>query len=123
MIRPTLIYALLAAGALIFAWPFLWMVSTSAKLERELFAEHAHILPQSPQARLQSPYNDNRAFADVIGPRLEEALTIIENQLKSMPLDPHIATRATARGIYARLLTTIPGETWEKPVDELHADI
>jgi ABC-type glycerol-3-phosphate transport system permease component len=123
MIRRVLIYALLAAGSIIFAWPFIWMVSTSAKLERELFAEHAHIMPQSPQARLQSPYIDDRTFADVRGPRLEEALAIIETQLKSMELDPTAAMKETARGIYARLLTTIPGEAWEKPAGELSREI
>ena len=123
MIRRLLIYALLLTGSIIFAWPFLWMVSTSAKLERELFAEHVHILPQSPGARLQSPYIDNRAFADVRGPRLQEALTIIETQLKSRELDPSVAIKETARGIYARLLTTIPGEAWQKPADGLSRDI
>ena len=123
MIRRLLIYALLLTGSVVFAWPFVWMVSTSAKLERELFAEHAHILPQSPQARLQSPYIDNRTFADVRGPRLEEKLAIIETQLKSMELDPPVAIKETARGIYARLLTTIPGEAWGKPAGELSRDI
>jgi ABC-type glycerol-3-phosphate transport system permease component len=121
--RALLIYAALLLGSAVFAWPFIWMVSTSAKLERELFAEHAHILPQSPQARLQSPYLDNRTFADTTGPRLEEALNIIENQLKSMELDRTIAIKETARGIYARLLTTVPGEAWEKPTNELSTDI
>jgi ABC-type glycerol-3-phosphate transport system permease component len=123
MIRRVAIYLLLASGTVIFAWPFIWMVSTSAKLERELFAEHAHILPQSPQARLQSPYLDNRAFADVTGPRLEEALAIIETQVKSMEPDRDIAIKQTARGIYARLLSTIPGEAWEKPTADLSTDI
>jgi ABC-type glycerol-3-phosphate transport system permease component len=37
MTRRGLIYAALFVGAVIFAWPFFWMASTSAKLDRELF--------------------------------------------------------------------------------------
>ena len=31
------IYFLLSLGTIVFAWPFLWMAATTAKLDRELF--------------------------------------------------------------------------------------
>lgn len=123
------IYVALFSGAFIFAWPFVWMASTSAKLERELFREHPHILPQSPKPRLQSPYIDNRLFADVSGPRMNETLPMIEAQLAAAnydwpaDVDRNIAIKETARGIYARLLTTIPREHWDKSTEELRGEI
>ena len=128
-VRRFLIYIVLLAGSLLFAWPFIWMISTSAKLERELFSERPHILPQAPSPRLRSPYIDHRFFADVSGTRLDDALPMIETHLASMnynwppDIDRNIAIRETARGIYARLLTTIPREHWDKSTEELRAQI
>ena len=124
-----LVYVALIGGTIIFAWPFIWMAATSAKLERELFAEHAHVFPQSPRPQSKSPYIDNRLFADVRGPRMEEALAMIEAQLRSTsyvwPDDVDLTEmqRETARGVYARLLTTLPGEAWNKSSEELRGDI
>jgi multiple sugar transport system permease protein len=129
MIRRILIYAALLAGALVFAWPFVWMASTSVKLERELFRERPHILPQAPRPRLQSPYIDNRLFTDVSGPRMDKALPMIEAQLTSTnyhwpaDVDRNIAIKETARGIYARLLTTIPREHWDISTEERRGEI
>lgn len=123
------IYCALFSGALIFAWPFVWMASTSAKLERELFRERPHIFPQAPRPRLQSPYIDNRLFADVSGPRMDKALPMIEAQLRSTnydwpaDVDRNMAIKETARGIYARLLTTIPREHWDISTEELRGEI
>lgn len=122
-IRTVFIYALLLIGSLIFAWPFIWMAATSAKLERELFSGDSRILPQSPQARLQSPYIDGRGLADLSGPRLKETLAIIETQLNSAPNTGTIATREIARGIYRQLFATLSPEDWNKSGEEFHAII
>jgi multiple sugar transport system permease protein len=124
-----LVYIALISGTIIFTWPFIWMAATSAKLERELFAEHAHVFPQSPRPQSKSPYIDNRLFADVNGPRIKEAMAMIESQLRSTsyvwPNDVDLAEirKETARGVYAQLLTTLPAETWNKPSEELRGDI
>src|SRR5215213_72209 len=81
--RSIFIYASLALGALIFAWPFLWMAATSAKLDREMFGGTA-LLPERPLPRTQSPYVDDRLFARVTGPRLDEALPIIEERIAAL---------------------------------------
>lgn len=119
MIRRVIIYTLLILGSVVFAWPFIWMASTSAKLERELFTDRVRLLPQTPRPRLKSPYVDEQTFADVNGPRRDEALGIIETHLAARnyawPDDiPHSELiRQTARGIYQQLLSIIPHEYWE----------
>lgn len=123
MIRRILIYSALAAGALIFAWPFLLMATTAAKLDRELFEERAPILPEQPTPRARSPYVDERQFQKLSGPRMSEALPLIERQLRAMPiawptdLDRQTLVTQTARGVYSRLLSIVPRERWESSGD------
>ena len=127
--RPLLIYLLLLGGSLVFVWPFLWMAATSAKLDRELFGEAMSLWPQRPIPRLQSPYIDDRLFDNLKGPHLAEAVAMIEKDLASSDyswpndVDRPDLLRQTARGIYARLLTVLPGEFWELPAGELHTKI
>ncbi|MEO8045076.1 MAG: carbohydrate ABC transporter permease [Spartobacteria bacterium] len=127
--RSLFIYGLLLGGSLLFVWPFLWMGATSAKLDRELFGEAMSLWPQRPIPRLQSPYIDDRLFDDLKGPHLAEAVAMIEKDLASSDyawpndVDRQVLLRQTARGIYARLLTVLPGEFWELPAEQLHAKI
>ena len=121
MIRRLLIYGALFCGAVIFAWPFLLMGTTSAKLDRELFGERLRVFPQRPIPQPRSPYVDERQFADVSGPRQSDALKLIEQQLATLPiawptdLDRAALIPQTARGVYARLLTIVPRESWNAP--------
>src|ERR1700759_5480612 len=121
MFRRSLIYAALFVGAVIFAWPFVWMIATSAKLERELFDEHPHVLPTAPRPMLRSPYLDERLFADSKGPRMAETISLIESGLPSRSydwsnhIDSAMLRSQVARGIYMRMLNTLPPETWTKP--------
>jgi ABC-type glycerol-3-phosphate transport system permease component len=128
-IKLALIYLALFGGAILFAWPFLWMFATSAKLESELFSEHPRILPETPRVETRSPYIDNRLFADIRGPRMKEALAIIDAELRSTSyswpndVDVDQLRKQTARGIYARLLATLPAETWSNSAAELQVVI
>ena len=56
MARRLLLYTLLLLGGIVFAWPFIWLVATSVKTERELFVGRNTLLPQLPRPRLTSPY-------------------------------------------------------------------
>ena len=124
-----LIYGLLVIGSVVFVWPFLWMAATSAKLDRELFGETRRLLPQRPLPRLRSPYVDDRLFEDVRGPRLEETVAMIEQDLatKDYPwpndIDRATLLHETARGIYSNLLSILPGEAWSWPADQLRVTI
>src|SRR5918998_537706 len=102
MIRRLLSYALLIVGTIMFAWPFLWMASTSIKLEREIFGRGNKDAPQMPAAPVRSPYIDEREFSDVSGPRAEETIKLIAERLPSEPRE------AIARAVYSRLLAILP---------------
>ena len=125
MARRLLIYVLLFAGSLLFAWPFIWMVGTSIKLEREVLSNRSSVLPEQPIPRSKSPYLDDRMFAHADGPHRDEAIAILEEQLRSHvwppQVDPEIARQQVARGIYERLLVLIPYERWSDSGEQLRA--
>jgi len=125
MIRRFIIYALLTFGSLLFAWPFIWMVGTSIKLEREVLSNRSSVLPEQPIPRSRSPYLDDRMFAHPDGPHRDEAIAILEEQLRSHvwppQVDPEIARQQVARGIYERLLGLIPYERWSDSREQLRA--
>ena len=125
MTRRLLIYILLFAGSLLFAWPFIWMVGTSIKLDREVLSNRSSVLPEQPIPRSRSPYLDDRMFAHLDGPHRDEAIAILEEQLRSHvwppEVDPEIARQQVARGIYERLLRLIPYERWSDSHEQLRA--
>jgi multiple sugar transport system permease protein len=125
MMRRLLIYVLLFAGSLLFAWPFIWMVGTSIKLEREVLSNRSSVLPEQPIPRSRSPYLDDRMFAHADGPHHDEAIALLEEQLRSHvwppQVDPEIARQQVARGIYERLLGLIPYERWSDSREQLRA--
>jgi len=114
-----LVYGLLLAGSAIFSLPFLWMIGTSVKVDRELFTEKLHLLPMAPRPVRRSPYIDLRQFRDLDGPRREECLGIIRNQLSaSAPASAFVlpgSVDAAADSIYENLLRTSPAAFWDSP--------
>ena len=129
MIRRVLIYGALFIGAVVFAWPFLWMAGTSAKLDREMFATNNSIIPQQPIARIQSPYIDDRLFGELTGPRVEETLPIIEQHLGSLDfawpgdVDRTALIKHTARGLFQKLTNSMPADTWNLPREEFRTAV
>jgi multiple sugar transport system permease protein len=127
MMRRHLVYVLLTAGSLIFAWPFIWMIGTSIKLEREVLSNRSSVLPERPIPRSRSPYLDDRLFAPASGPHRDEAIAIVEEQLRRhiwpSTIDPEFARKQTARGIYQRLLMSIPYERWSDSSEQLRATL
>ena len=125
------VYVLLTGGSFVFLWPFLWLAATSAKVDREIFGEIPHLWPQSPRPALHSPYIDTRFFADLNGPRMAEALPLIEARLAAPDfddvwppgLDRAAAIGESARGVYGRLLDRWPADRWTLPSPELRAEI
>src|SRR5438552_17141916 len=125
MIRRFIIYALLTFGSLLFAWPFIWMVGTSIKLEREVLSNRSSVLPEQPIPRSKSPYLDDRMFAHADGPHRDDAIAILEEQLRSHvwppQVGPEIARQQVERGIYERLLVLIPYERWSESGEQRRA--
>src|SRR5947209_14893567 len=111
------IYALLVGGSVVFVWPFLWMATTSVKLDREVFSdtpENVSLWPQRPIPRVRSPYIDERFYENVSGKRMREMLPVIEEHLRKMQfawpddVDRETAIKQVARGIYKKLKTVLP---------------
>jgi len=57
-----LTHAILMAGCAVFAFPFVWMLSTSAKAPREMAIDRIQLLPQNAYTQDVSPYVDAREF-------------------------------------------------------------
>ena len=112
---------LLIVGTIIFAWPFLWMATTSVKVDREMFVEQMHMWPQRPIPQIKSPYIDTRYYNDVTGKHLDELLPVLEAHLQKMdyPWPPEIdhamAIKQVARGAFQKLQNTMPVTIWDSP--------
>jgi ABC-type glycerol-3-phosphate transport system permease component len=130
-VRTVGIYVLLVGGSAVFLWPFLWMAATSVKMDREMFTEKLHLLPQTPWPPKQSPYIDTQFFQDVNGPHMKAALHLIEARLDAPGLaaiwppdvGKMVAVRETARGVYRRLLDRWPVARWELAAPAMQAEI
>jgi multiple sugar transport system permease protein len=123
--RASWIYALLIGGAIVFSWPFLWMATTSIKLDREMFGEKIRLWPQRPVPAERSPYIDSRHFRDVEGKRMAELLPALEEHLQRMDypwpaeLNRDAAIKQAARGAFKKLVYTMPLQHWDAPLDAL----
>jgi multiple sugar transport system permease protein len=124
-VQATGIYALLLLGAVVFCWPLLWMVFTSVKLDRELFARKMHLLPETPVARAVSPYVDENSFRDLEGDSAADLLPVLEAEIRPQAktldpnLDPDVLTQQLARGVYQHMTDTMTDAQWQQPVEAL----
>jgi len=113
------VYALLVTGAAVFSVPFLWMATTSVKVDRELFTKDLKIFPSAPIPRTKSPYVDETYFSDVEGERLGELLPRLRALAEATGFEPpadlnrEVAWDAIARGLYDRLSRRLPKAVWE----------
>jgi ABC-type glycerol-3-phosphate transport system permease component len=119
--RASWIYALLVAGAIVFSWPFLWMATTSVKVDREMFGEKIRLMPRRPIPAVQSPYYDQHYYRDVEGKRMTELLPGIEAHLTGLGV-PADAVKSLARGCFQKLVNTMPLALWDQPGDGLKAE-
>jgi multiple sugar transport system permease protein len=62
LVRRFLVHAILLVGCVVFAFPFLWLVSTSSKQNDELAVFPPHWLPRVPWYSAQSPFIDGAAY-------------------------------------------------------------
>ncbi|MBN2450405.1 MAG: hypothetical protein JXR77_08445, partial [Lentisphaeria bacterium] len=115
------VYALLIAGSAIFSLPFVWMVSTSVKVDRELFAPGLNLLPSLPRPRLQSPYIDpslvleglpetEPGIAGALLPLVRErAATVVPDDLPPATWEQDLCL-----AVCAKLRRSLPTETWNR---------
>lgn len=64
----TLLYAILIGGSLVFLLPYMWLLGTSWKLDKEVQSEDINIFPLGPVARTVSPYVDERTYGEIERP-------------------------------------------------------
>lgn len=63
-----MLHGTLLGGSALFLLPYIWLLGTSWKLDKELQSDEIHILPQAPIARRNSPYIDERTFDEIERP-------------------------------------------------------
>jgi multiple sugar transport system permease protein len=121
-----LVYVLLIAGALAFAFPFVWMASSSMKVDREMFSEDLKILPMAPRPMGKSPFVDDAYYTSLAptgpGPEvLPELEKLVDASGFEFPanVDAEVARAQVARGVYSRLSKRLPGDTWNSTVAEV----
>jgi ABC-type glycerol-3-phosphate transport system permease component len=126
-LHQTLIYALLILGAAVFTFPFLWMVSTSMKVDREMYTEDLKVLPMTPRPVRASPYIDPTFFLSLpdtvkkqnaVVPELER-LARASGYVPPESVDADEAFRQIARGLYKRLKEQLSVAVWNgRTVDD-----
>ena len=128
--RWLLIYGLLLGGATIFSLPFVWMIGTSFKVDREMFGEQITFLPMRPVPAQASPYLDAHYFPSPRGPAAPQALPVLEKALADLDLglpeavaNGDEAARLLAPGLYRRLQQILPAATWKLPPEQLAEEL
>ncbi|NCO38794.1 MAG: ABC transporter permease subunit [Armatimonadetes bacterium] len=118
------IHAVLLTGCVLFGFPFFWLLTTSMKEQREVFADPPQWIPKRPAVPLQSPYVSADEFPAPEPPPWSNkhdwrrAWPQIRNDLWTAvrPLLP-VAAKAfsdrqlrdpMARGVWSRLLAGTP---------------
>ena len=113
------IYVLLLVGSLIFAWPFVWMATTSVKVDREMFVEQMHVWPERPIPQIKSPYIDTRYYEDLSGKHQDVLLPVLEAHLQKLDyawppeIDRAAVIKQVARGAFQKLQNTMPVTIWD----------
>ena len=118
------VYVLLATGAAVFAFPFLWMAATSVKVDREVQSSDFRLMPMTPLPQTRSPYIDQRRYADLEGPHQADLLPRLQAMAKATGFEPppHVnavlAWEQTARGLYDWLRRRLPQALWDGKAED-----
>lgn len=128
--RVLTIYGLLAGGAVIFSLPFVWMIGTSAKVDREMYTEEIRLFPMRPIPAEVSPYLDDRFYEKPDHERYERVRPVIKEALYQREIDlpefVHNRDRVVeiiTPGIYERLWQTMPRALWLEEDERLFEEI
>jgi ABC-type glycerol-3-phosphate transport system permease component len=133
--RRVFLHVVLVAGSVLFAVPFIWLASTSAKVPDEMYPPKWR--PQVPPRVVHSPYIQLRDNERAVKPlrvsdenweRLADPVQqAISTQAVSLApmlpefFRPYLPDPAMSEGIFARLLKRTPDELFDKPEAEVTA--
>lgn len=121
MASALLIYGLLLGGASIFTIPFIWMVGTSVKVDREMFGEKITLLPRRPVPAISSPYLDATYFSAPATPASRQIKPWVVEHVAGISAD--VPADALFPGIYRRLRDLLPREAWNLTGDALRDEV
>ncbi|MCK6457301.1 MAG: carbohydrate ABC transporter permease [Phycisphaerae bacterium] len=137
--RSLILHGVLLAGSCVFVLPYLWLLGTSWKMDKEVQSDTLRIFPRTPVPRATSPYVDRTThelkppddvdaarWSGTLWPLLrDEIARAVETwidaearrgnrrlQALSRSADHQDAVDETAEGVYARLRATLPGAVW-----------
>ncbi|HMP90191.1 MAG TPA: ABC transporter permease subunit [Kiritimatiellia bacterium] len=128
--RILMIYGLLIGGAAVFSIPFVWMIGTSLKVDREMFGETITLLPQTPHPADVSPYLDKHYFTVPRSATAERIEPWVISRINDLGLpeeqrllqDRDIASHLFP-GVYRKLMDIMPAALWKLPDDELRIEV
>lgn len=132
IVRRTVAHAALLAGSILFAFPFVWLLSTSAKVADELYPPRW--IPQIPDGVVTSPYFGIRINErpvrpglvsegdwERVSPAARKAISgAIEKLGGELPefFGPYLSNSVLAEGIYARLVRRVPNEVFTRTTSD-----
>ncbi len=131
--RPTwqslLLHAALIAGSLVFALPFVWLVGTSWKLDKEIQTDRITLMPRTPNPRPVSPYVDDGVYSlerpDDIGRHRWDGWmrAAVEDEIgkavdtwhdpRAEGLDKPALRGQLIAGVFKRLRSLLPSDVWQ----------
>lgn len=133
-------HGLLLLGCVLFALPFVWLVSTSFKYEEEIFVYPPKWIPSTPTTVAQSPYIATDAFAGIepppvitadrwttLLPAIKETIWKQAAKIDPTPFDadlnPDQTRDAMTRGLWQRAAGGISDAVWSSDDAKLLAAI
>jgi len=115
----TIVYILLVVGGFVYSFPFVWMVSSSIKADRELFPEELEIFPRTPNAKLKSPFVDDDYYRYAVTDRTRPYMDLFEEVVRDADypfpdtVDKDEAVKQVTRGLARKLELILPDRVWE----------
>lgn len=133
----TFLHAVLIGSSVAFLLPYVWLVGTSMKLDKEVQQLGFRITPTQPRPRDVSPYVDPRTFAferpDDIDPQRWDGWLkpMLEQEIgraidewrdpRAAPLDPDVLRGQLIAGVFHRVRAVLPAETWSSDAEAVRA--
>ena len=114
------LYALLICLSTLYMLPFLWLMMTSVKVDREFYTRDPLSPPAAPNALAKSPFIDAEFYGDRVTDLQREWVAVAQEAVatKEFPLPEGIdrvqAERQMALGLMRKAESALPPDEWSK---------